>query len=60
MWGGGITPLQRYSQYILQPQPPGQTRFWGTQNIYQMITDKESKKKKILNIEFVITVVNLI
>ena len=26
--GGGLTPLQRCSQCILQPQPTGQTRAW--------------------------------
>ena len=31
--GGGLTSLQRSSQYILQPQPTGQDNFWDLHNI---------------------------
>ena len=36
--GGGLTPLQRCSQCILQPQPTGQYTTWGAQPMKEYST----------------------
>ena len=46
--GGGLTPLHRYSQRILQLQPTGQKMEWKKENVYENRWKEKKEQRKII------------